>query len=223
MSGERIRGIAAMPKAKLPQQTGNSCAAHCMVIAVAELLNVNYCLSKVYAEEVWWPQIKFKGGEGPLSDHLRDSNNSDPRRMVTDANIRWGGLAATIICSETDKAVALKYVDKSMQSALVGMFNMIKDFDAKLVTNSVSNIALQEGIYYNASFLMLKGSKAEGAKYEGMHNILVTKENNFVCFYNPNESIPNWKKCNDWKILDNQNDSYYSYVFTGVCIEIKRK
>ena len=78
-----------MPTKKLPEQTGNSCAAHCTVIAVAELLDVQYLLSKGYAEEILWPSIKFKTNGNPVIDSLAQADNSDPRLIVSETELRW--------------------------------------------------------------------------------------------------------------------------------------
>lgn len=212
-----------MPQLMLPQQTGNSCAAHCTVIAAAEILGTTYCLSTVYAEEFFWPQIQFKGGEGDLSDMLHADKNSDPRRIVSDATVRWGGLTAAIICDETEKARALGYVSEDIKAGLEALFNMMKDFGAKGGTNSVPAMALQDDAYYNASFLMMLGPTAESATFKGLHNILVAKEAGLIYYYNPNEDSPRWRRTSDWKTLNGQNGGAYSYVFTGVCIEMKHK
>jgi len=207
-----------MPTKKLPEQTGNSCAAHCTVIGIAELLDVDYLLSKGFAEMTLWPTIKFKAGESPLTDALAKADNSDPRRIVTESELRWGGsVKASILCDDVEKTTALGFVGP-MAPALAALFNMIKG------GNLVTTIALQDGIYYNCSYLMLKGAAAKSAVYEGMHNILVTNFKGSTFYYNPNEKVPVWTKDPaDWKTLENQNGGTYSYVFTGVCVELKRK
>lgn len=213
-----------MPKHVLPEQTGNSCAAHCTVIAVAELLGTTYCLTKEYAETSWWPQVQFKGGEGPLSEHLKSKQNSDPRRMVEDMKVRWGGLGAAILCCDTDKTRALTYVgDPAERGGLEAMFNMIKDYNVGQGKGTVATIALEDGAYYNGSYLMLDGATAKGGRYTGMHNMLIVSDKGTIWHYNSNETTPAWQKVTDWKVLDGQNGGTTSYVFTGVCIEMRRR
>lgn len=207
-----------MPTKKLPEQTGNSCAAHCTVIAVAELLDVQYLLSKGYAEEILWPSIKFKTNGNPVIDSLAQADNSDPRLIVSETELRWAAAKATLKCDETQKTDALNYItDPTQQLGLAGLFNMMKG------SGSVATITPEEGVYYNSSYLMIQGSTAATGKFEGMHNILVTKQGGQTYYYNPNESTPNWSVAADWKKLDNQNGGRYSYVFTGVCVEMRRK
>ena len=208
-----------MPTKVLPVQSGNSCAAHCTVIAVAELLDVQYLLSKSYAEDILWPSIKFKGNEGPVSVELAKKDNSDPRLIVSESDLRWGGaLTATLLCDETEKATALTFVPTPVGMALGGLFIMIKG------ASGATTITPEDGIYYNCSYLMLAGGKARSATYEGMHNILVTKSGGAFHYYNSNEKTPKWGQCpSDWKTLENQNAGTYSYVFTGVCVAMKRK
>lgn len=207
-----------MPTKKLPEQTGNSCAAHCTVIALAELLDVQYLFSKEYAEDTLWPAIKFKKNGNPVIDGLAAKDNSDPRRIVSEAELRWNAVKATLKCDETQKTAALKYIsDPATVFGLGALFNMMK------MDGSEATITPEEGVYYNASFLMMKGKAAASATYDGMHNILVTKSGGHNYYYNPNESTPDWKRVSNWKILDNQNGGKHSYVFTGVCVEIKTK
>lgn len=207
-----------MPSKTLPEQTGNSCAAHCTVIAVAELLDVEYLLSKGYAEGVLWPSLKFQKAGNPLIDGLAAKENSDPRRIISEAETRWNAIKASLKCDETQKTTALKYIrDPGMQMALGALFNMLKG------SGSVAAITLEPGVYYNASYLMLKGGTAASAVYEGMHNILVTNQGGQIYYYNPNESKPVWSVTPDWTILEKQNNKTYSYVFTGVCVEMRKK
>ncbi|HSW04967.1 hypothetical protein [Aquabacterium sp.] len=207
-----------MPSKTLPEQTGNSCAAHCTVIAVAELLDVEYLMSKDYAESTLWPSLKFKAEGNLLIDSLAKAENSDPRRIVSEADTRWNAIKASLRCDATQKAAALKYVKSTdMQMGLGALFNMLTGF------GTVGTITIEPGIYYNASYLMLKGGTATAAVYEGMHNILVTNHAGQIYYYNPNESKPTWSVTPDWTILEKQNKSSYSYVFTGVCVEMKKK
>ena len=204
-----------MPTKTLAEQTGNSCAAHCAVIAIAELLS-DPGMTKSFAEGTLWPAIQFKANGDQAIDGLAAQKNSDPRLMVSEIASRWSTVKAALICDETQKTTAMTYVDQSIQPALQGLFNMLKR------AGSVASISIDDGIYYNCSYLMKKGGDATTATYEGMHNILVTKQGGQTYYYNPNESVPVWKVVVDWKKLENQNGGTYSYVFTGVCVEMKK-
>lgn len=206
-----------MPTKTLPEQNGNSCAAHCTVIAVADMLDVSYLLSNEYAEQVLWPSIKFQRSSDPVVNQLAEKENSDPRRIVSETELRWNAVKATLKCDETQKAEALKYVPQPLQLALGALFNMLKK------SGSVATITPVDGVYYNSSYLMLKGKTASGATYDGMHNILVTSQGGQIHYYNSNEKKPAWKITRDWKLLEGQNEGKISYVFTGVCVEMMRK
>ncbi len=207
-----------MPNLTLPEQTGNSCAAHCAVIAVAEITGAAFVLDKSYAENLIWPAIKFTGSEAGTED-LAKAENSDPRRIVAEAALRWGGsVACRMLFDDTAEAMALKYIkNPGVEAGLDGLFNLIKG------GNAVATIAIADGVYYNASYLMLKGSSAASASFDGMHNILVAGSGGLVWYYNPNEHVPTWKRVTNWQVLDNQNGGAYSYVFTGLCVEMRKK
>jgi hypothetical protein len=112
---------------------------------------------------------------------------------------------------------ALKYIPNPMDVQLEGLFNMLKGF------GSVATITLVDGVYYNCSYLMIKGAKAATGTFKGLHNILVTKQSNLSYYYNSNERTPKWSVVSEWKLLERQNDADYSYVFSGVCVEMRRK
>src|SRR5712691_8050010 len=195
-----------MPTKTLPEQTGNSCAAHCTVIAIAELLGVGNLMSKAHAERVVWPAIKFKPNGDPVVELLAKAENSDPRRIVSEVLRTWGGLKVTLLCDETQKKDAIKnYVPKAMKLGLKALFNMLKG------SGSVANVTLEDGVYYNSSFLMFTDATANPVSFAGMHNILVTKQGGQVYYYNSNESVPKWSVVSDWKKLENQNGGQCSY------------
>lgn len=207
-----------MPTKTLPQQTGNSCAAHCTVIAVADMLDVQYLLSKDYAESILWPAIKFKQNGNPVIDSLAAANNSDPQRIVSETELRWNAVKATLLLDDAQETEALKYIkDARTKLGLDALFNTLKGF------GTVKAIAPEEGVYYNSSYLMLRGNSAITGTYEGMHNILVTRFGGQNYYYNSNENVPTWSVTANWKMLENQNGGSYSYVFTGACVEMKQK
>lgn len=205
-----------MPTITLPEQNGNSCAAHCTVIAVSELLGGQLLLNQDYAENNLWPSIQFKKTGGPF-DGLADNKNSDPRLIITEMTTRWNTIKKTLVCDETQKKIALTYVNNQMQQELGGLFTLLRQ------NGTAKPVILEEGIYYNCTYLMIKGSNARKGVFEGMHNILVTKEGGKIYYYNPNETMPKWSVVlSNWTRLDNQNDGNYSYVFTGVCVEMSK-
>ncbi len=206
----------------MAMQTGDSCAAHCTVIAIAELFNTRHNMTPQYAENTVWPAIQFKIGENQGgTDELAKKNNSDPRKIVSFANDTGGGAAvtATLRCDDVAKASALRFVDAMEGMKLGGLFNMMKGQNATVTTD------IAEGVYYNASFLMFGGAAPTPGNYtKGMHNILVTRSGGDIWYYNSNEAVPSWIRTagNDaWKILRNQNAGGGSYVFTGVLVEMK--
>ena len=208
-----------MPTVTLREQVDNSCAAHCTVIAVAELTGAGGGLTADFAEATLWPAIQFVADGNGLVDMLAAKKNSDPWRIIEQVGTRWGGqVAAKLICDETEKSVALHYVGTDMQMGLGALFNMIKR------DTSVADMEVAEGVYYNASFLMFGGATPTASGYSGMHNILITRSGGRIFRYNPNESVPAWIQGPvNWTYLENQNGGAHSYVFTGVCVEMTRK
>jgi hypothetical protein len=212
-----------MPSMTMGTQTGNSCAAHCIVIGIAELFNTRNNMTPGYAENTVWPQIKFLVGEnGGATDILAGMNNSDPRKIVTFVNATGGGeaAAATLLCDSVLKSGALTYVDVGMQPQLDGLFNMMKG------GNSTVTTAIKPGVYYNCSFLMFAAAAPGPASYRGMHNILVTNSGGSIWYYNSNETNPAWVNVGPgaaWMRLNNQNGGNGSYVYTGVCVEMTAK
>jgi hypothetical protein len=209
-----------MPTITLPQQTGNSCAAHCTVVAVVEITASQSILTTVFAEGTLWPAIQFTGNDGPVSQKLKADHNSDPRLIVSEVASRWGGsLTSTMLFDDTEKTTALTFVsDPMMQQALPGLFNLLKG------QTQSSMIIPKDGIFYNCSYVMLKGATASSAKFEGLHNILITSDSGALYYYNPNEATPAWvKNPPDWKTLQGLNGGTYCYIFTGVAVELKKK
>ena len=211
-----------MPKMKMAEQTGNSCAAHCTVVAIAELFDTPHNMTPQYAEHTVWPLIMFKTGEGALTDHLASLDNSDPRRVVAFANATGGGeaVSAALLCDETVKQTALGFVGQQDAMGLRALFNMMKGAGSTVTTD------LREGVYYNCSFLMFGAGQPAAASYSGMHNILVTSVGNVVWCYNSNETAPAWVQAGPgagWMILRAQNGGGGSYVFTGVCVSMASK
>lgn len=201
-----------MPNKKLKTQKGNSCAAHCTVVAIADLLDVEHFLTNEYAESHLWPSIQFEDDGSPLVKHLAELENSDPRKIVKETESRWAEVKATLLCDETQKTTALKTVPKEVALQLDALFNMMKG------DGSTTEIRPGAGIYYNASYLIFKNGT-----YAGLHNILVTNFNGQIHYYNPNEDDPGWSTTPDWSTLDKQNKESCKYVFTGVCVEFKKR
>ncbi|HEX4939328.1 MAG TPA: hypothetical protein VFX11_11680, partial [Candidatus Kapabacteria bacterium] len=93
-----------MPSKKMKTQNGNSCAAHCTIVAVAELTNSNKNLDETYTESNLWPDIQFKPeGGAPATQLLAAAKNSDPRRIVAEVKKRWSGVTAKLVCDEVQK------------------------------------------------------------------------------------------------------------------------
>jgi hypothetical protein len=211
-----------MPTKKMPQQTGNSCAAHCTVIAVAELLNDSTNMTPNYAEKIVWPAIQFLPGEnGGATDPLAKEQDSDPRKVVDFVNgtFRGEGLKAKLLCDDRVEAAALNDVPTNLQGSLDGVYKLIKG------SNTASTIDIQPTHYYNCSFLMFYSSYPGTADYSGLHNILVTNDGSSIWYYNPNETAPDWINSGsspDWMTLKNQNAGKNSYVFTGLCVDISK-
>jgi hypothetical protein len=209
-----------MPTITLPKQTGNSCAAHCTVVSVVEITANQSILTTTFAEGTLWPAIQFTGNDGPVSQKLKADHNSDPRLILSEVASRWGGtVTATMLFDDTEKATALKFVsDPVMQQALPGLFNLLKG------QTQSSTIIPKDGIFYNCSFVMLKGGVASTAVFEGLHNILITSDAGNLYYYNPNEVTPAWvKNPVDWKTLEGLNGGSQCYIFTGVAVELKKK
>lgn len=212
-----------MPTLTMATQTDNSCAAHCIVIGIAELLNSRHNMTPTYAEKTVWPKIQFVTGEnGGATDGLAAIGNSDPRKIVNFVSATGGGEAvdAAILCDDVVKGAALKYVPGQEQPKLDGLFNMMKGGNATVTT------AIKAGVYYNCSFLMFGAASPSPADFSGMHNILVTNSGGSIWYYNSNEATPAWVNSgpgSSWMKLNNQNGGQSSYVYTGVCVEMKAK
>lgn len=199
-----------MPTFTMKEQDGNSCAAHCTVVAIAEITGTK-SLDETFAEKTLWPAIQFQPENGdPAIALLAAAKNSDPRRIVSEAKRRWPTVNAALVCDEVQKKIAIPFVKKDYQIPMEGMFNMLTSAGVK------TKLLLDEGAYYNCSFTMHDGSDPTAANYSGMHNILVTYMGGKTFYYNSNETKPAWKEVKDWKVLKNQNGGQCSYVFTGV-------
>jgi hypothetical protein len=93
-------------------------------------------------------------------------------------------------------------------------------------TNATVTTAINSGVYYNCSFLMFGAGSPASTSYTGMHNILVTNSGGSIWYYNSNEAVPAWVNAgpgSGWTKLTNQNGGNGSYVYTGVCVEMKAK
>ena len=199
-----------MPTVIMKEQNGNSCAAHCTVVAISEITGTR-SLDETFAENTLWPAIQFKPENGdPAIALLASQKNSDPRRIVTEAKKRWPKVNAALVCDDLQKKMAISFVKKEYQDAMEGMFNMLTGAGVK------TKMLLDEAAYYNCSYTMHNGGDPDQSNYTGMHNILVTFMGGKTFYYNSNESRPAWKEVKDWKVLKNQNGGQCSYVFTGV-------
>jgi hypothetical protein len=206
--------IKTMDKQEL---TSNSCAAHCLVIAVAEFLKTDQDKTKNHAELIVWPKIQFQRGESLESDGMADSQFSDPRKVVEYVKTHTAGKAdAKLCCDELATLEALKHLDSATQASLSGLFNMMKGNDATVVTN------VEQGHYYNCSFLNFSGGTPDPNAYQGMHNILVTNEGGFIWYYDPLEAVWVYTGTGQhWRTTHSQIDGGRCYFFTGVCVETK--
>jgi hypothetical protein len=214
-----------MPTKTLPKQTGNSCAAHCVVIAVAEITGRVMACKKNIAENVLWPSFRFvdNGSKSPGLAALVQNQHSDPRKIVAWVNNLDGGRAkeeiqASLVCDATSKAAAVGFLKtQALRDALLPVFDeMLHDSTAE------PNLQIQDGNFYSATYLSFSDPSAAKGDYTGTHNILVTKEKGSIYYYNPNEDAPAWKTTVDWRKLEGQNDNKRSYVFTGVCLVMKK-
>ena len=52
-----------MPTVIMKEQNGNSCAAHCTVVAISEITGT-MSLDETFAENTLWPAIQFKPENG---------------------------------------------------------------------------------------------------------------------------------------------------------------
>ncbi|NPU91367.1 MAG: hypothetical protein HPY82_05580 [Gammaproteobacteria bacterium] len=204
-----------MPSKKMKTQNGNSCAAHCTIVAVAELTNSNKNLDETYTESNLWPDIQFKPeGGAPATQLLAAAKNSDPRRIVAEVKKRWSGVTAKLVCDEVQKNKAISYVASGYQDGMLALFNMLTAGGVK------APVALEDFVFYNCSYTMHNGGVPSESNYSGMHNILVTMEGGKCYYYNSNEDDPQWKTTSNWKLLEKQNGGNHSYVFSGVSVAL---
>src|SRR4051794_19283550 len=119
-----------MPSVTLPQQDGASCAAHCTVVAIQELLN-KPGLTKSYAEGGLWNQIKFRANSSEQgTEHLAAEENSDPRRIVTEIKWRWPGIGARLLFDDTEKEVAFNNLPDQLAFTMGGLYEILKGTSA---------------------------------------------------------------------------------------------
>lgn len=200
-----------MPSKTLPEQNGNSCAAHCTAISIMEITNQSITQSTV--EDNLWPSIQFKARD-MITTHLASQKNSDPRLIVSEVKKRWPKVNAKLVCDTAQKNRGITYVASGQRPGLETLFTMLTH-DA-----ATSPVVFDEYAFYNCSYTMHNAASPSSSNFTGLHNILVTYEGGKVYYYNPNESHPAWKVTRDWKKLENQNSGSGSYVFTGVAVVI---
>ncbi|MBN3561968.1 hypothetical protein [Aliamphritea spongicola] len=200
-----------MPTKRLPEQNGNSCAAHCTTIAINEIKQT--ALTATFAEDDLWPSIQFSD-TCAVTKPLADDKNSDPRLIVSQIKQRWPGVKAKLLCDEGQKSKAISMVNGMMRSGMNDIFNLLVQEAVK------GSIALDEAVFYNCSYTMHSGAKPSEDNFSGMHNILVAYEAGKTFFYNSNESNPQWQATANWKKLEAQNGGTHSYVFSGVAVAI---
>lgn len=204
----------SMPSKKLDSQDGNSCAAHCTVVAIKEIKGID-TLNKDFAENDLWPSIQFKAQAGnPLSKDLASKKNSDPRLIVAQVKKRWSSVNVALVCDKLQKKTALTYIPDGVDLMMDAMFNMMSGDGVS------TKVKLDEFAFYNCSYTMHNGSVPSKKNFDGLHNILVTYQGGKVYYYNSNEDTPVWSTVQDWKKLESQNGGNHSYVFTGVCVVI---
>lgn len=200
-----------MPTKKLPEQNGNSCAAHCTVIAINELTNQS--LDQTFAESTLWPKIQFVADQSkPSTILLAAQKNSDPRLIVQEVKSRWQGVSAKLLCDSTQKTTAMTFVNPTLRPQLSTLFDELTQSAVAAPTQ------LDEGAFYNCSYTMHDSASPLATTFTGLHNILVTYSGGKAWYYNSNESSPSWQTTTDWKTLSAQNGGNNSYVFTGVSV-----
>lgn len=213
-----------MPSITLERQEGNSCAAHCVVIALAELERDASIGTISYAENFVWPLIQFEGDDD-LTKNLADDDNSDPRLIVSMVQRLYPFIDALLTSNDVAKNMALAYVNPPYaKDHLSLLFDLITEH-ANTCAEPPSKTPLRDNVYYIATYLMLDKPSIQNASVSGLHNILLTKGKSGNYYYNSNEQFPCWKKLAtpEWWLLENQNNNENSYIFTGVCVEMKRK
>lgn len=213
-----------MPSITLQQQKGNSCAAHCVVIALAELKRDASIGTRSYAENFVWPFIQFKGDDN-LTKNLADEENSDPRLIVSIVERSYPFIDALLTSNNIAKNMALACVNTPHEKEYLSLLFDLITKHANACAELPSNTLLRDNVYYIATYLMLDKPSVQNASVSGLHNILLTKYESGNYYYNSNELFPCWKKLAtpEWWVLENQNDGENSYIFTGVCVEMKRK
>ena len=210
----------------LATQTGNSCAAHCATVALAELKNDTTTYTKNYAETTLWNAVKFQATStsSAIIQMLAQANCSDPRQVVTEVN-KVAGVQAKLICDKDQKDVALTTTHANAKTGLEALFNELKGSKGTVT----GKLALNSQVYYSCSYTMHTGAPPSATnnyvvdpqigRIEGAtHNILVVYDGGKSYYYNPNEGNPQWTQ-SDWKTIT-QSDSSHSYVFTGVAVSI---
>ncbi|EYR79875.1 MULTISPECIES: hypothetical protein [unclassified Shinella] len=207
-----------MPLKTLPTQTGNSCAAHCTAITIMELTGST--ITQKDAESTIWNKILFKDDGSKAIKALVAKKNSDPRRILKYVEKNYAtNLSAVIKFDDTEKANALAYLpDNDVKRGLEGLYNLIKG------QSQTETLLPADDVYYNCSYMMMDGGDPSSSGLDGLHNILVTSSGGQVYYYNSNETKPVWTMNNHgWKRLDKANSGKHSYVFTGLCVAVRKK
>jgi hypothetical protein len=202
-----------MPSYTMREQNGNSCAAHCTVVAVDELTKKGSGMTADLAESDLWASIKFRPEASvPMTQQLAAANNSDPRRVVSEVTRRWKSVTAKLLCDGVQKNASISYVPGPVRGDMEALYSLLS---ADAINGPVR---LDDEAFYNCSFTMHNAAMPSPASFTGTHNILVTLSGGKVLYYNPNETTPKWTATTNWKQLNGQNDGTHSYVFTGVCV-----
>ncbi len=202
-----------MPSMTMREQKGNSCAAHCTVIAVDELTSKGSGMTAATTESDLWPTIKFRPEASvPMTQQLAHDENSDPRRVVAEVTRRWPAVTAKLLCDGVQKKASIAYVPGAISGHMDALFNLLS---AHAITGPVR---LDDEAFYNCSYTMHAAALPSTASFTGTHNILVTLSSGKYYYYNPNETTPSWTSTTNWKQLNGQNGGAHSYLFTGVCV-----
>lgn len=177
-------------------------------------------ITQTDAENTIWNKILFKDDGSQAIKALVAKQNSDPRRILKYIEKNYAtNLSAVIKFDDTEKANALAYLpDNDVKRGLEGLYNLIKG------QSQTETILPADDVYYNCSYLMMDGGDPTSSGLDGLHNILVTSSGGQVYYYNSNEAKPVWTMNNHgWKRLDKANSGNHSYVFTGLCVAVRKK
>lgn len=208
-----------MPVYSMRQQIGESCAAHCTAIAIAELTATKVPLDPAHVEAAVWNAIKFLPGTDRVTKLLASKKYSDPRKVVEYINSKQPSIEAELLMDDQGKSDVYAEIDQYSQNSVGGMVTMLGSSYRK------EKINIEEGVYYNCVYADFNGSVPTVAGFNMFHNILVTKSGGVINIYNSNESTPSWVPLpgGQWRRLENQNGGKRSYVFSGLAVVMKRK